>query len=106
MDLGGTRLRPPKGCFNSHKYRWYPATSWSTFLFAVCLYWEFDVPQLELSDRASEAAFGLCTAFTGEPTKMKEEEVREAVEGEADAMDWDEKEVPLPPELAFMWKGV
>ena len=35
----------------------------NSFLFALSLFWEVDVPKMDLSDRASEAAFGLAAVF-------------------------------------------
>ena len=42
----------------------------NSFLFALSLYWEVDVLKMDLSDRASEAAFGLASLFAQDPSPV------------------------------------
>ena len=42
--------------FNQYKY---------SFLYALAMLWSIEVPTMELSDRASEAAFALVSLFQG-----------------------------------------
>ena len=79
----------------------------NSFLYSLALLWEVDTPLIELSDRASEAAFGLATVFS-EDQPPKGEFPEEGSEGEEHAdmvMEWDEPLMSLPPELTYLWTG-
>ena len=56
----------------------------NAFLYALALLWEVEVPQLELSDRAAQAAFALATFFqgSGKPEEQAEKERPGASEDE------------------------
>ena len=77
----------------------------NSFLYSLALLWEVDTPLIELSDRASEAAFGLATVFSKDQPP-KGEFPEEGSEGEEHAdmvMEWDEPLMSLPPELTYLW---
>ena len=42
----------------------------TSFLFALSLFWEVDVPKMDLSDRASETAFSLASMFAQDPSPV------------------------------------
>ena len=88
----------------------------NAFFYALALLWEVEVPQLELSDRAAQAAFALATYFqsgeaphqfglppvvsaTGKDQPHEEEQ-------EDIVMEWDEPLLSLPQELAVLWAEV
>ena len=79
----------------------------NSFLYSLALLWEVDTPLIELSNRASEAAFGLATVFS-EDQPPEGEFPEEGSEGEEHAgmvMEWDEPLMSLPPELTYLWTG-
>ena len=74
-----------------------------TFLFALSLLFDVEVPQLELSAEAGEAAYAFCRQVCGpdnEDTTMEEDESPPKV-----TLEWDEPIVQLPPDLLAIWKG-
>ena len=81
-------------------------------LFALCLVWSLDVPQLQLSDRAGEAAFQLAQLYKEEPasTPMQTDNTPSQGHGDAEGdhdgfnFAWEEQEELLPPELTHLWK--
>ena len=89
----------------------------NAFFYALALYWGVEVPQLELGDRAAEAAFALVrcfqtgnTAFAPPAPSVAAPEARQEDKGpdgpEDVVMEWDEPEFTLPKELAALWSGV
>lgn len=98
----------------------------NAFLYALALFLEVEVPELDLSDRVADAAFALLNVFAGAdaqpsgtvvqgydsrsgdpgsypgaghpfaPTEDSEDEVQ---------LTWDEQKLPLPAELAYIWAG-
>jgi hypothetical protein len=79
----------------------------NAFLFALSLLFEVDVPSLELSDAAAQAAFGFVRAVSapagrapGAPTGPTEEPQ------EQETLEWDEPLVLLPGDLNVIWEGV
>ena len=71
-----------------------------------------EVGGLDLSDRASEAAFALASLIfqpeqwleqpSAVPKHSPQEEEEAKPEDTIDGMDWDEPEEPLPAELAYL----
>ena len=85
----------------------------SSFLFALSIWWNVDVPLLELAPGAAEAAFGLQSCFTGEEGMMVENSQDEGSRvqatqnaAEEERLPWDIEEEPLPKELKVIWKRV
>ena len=84
-------------------------------LFALCLLWGLEVLQLDLPDRASEAAFALAQVYQQGPQGTQggqgmlldaspEEEFEEAEEEEQVVFPWEEPEETLPAELKVLWE--
>ena len=95
------------------------------FLYALALFWEVEVAELELSDRAADAAYALLNVFAGyhESSQVVYSPVHQGeVPGSNPAvgstfsqeepdedtvqLSWDEPQLLLPPELVFIWSGV
>lgn len=96
----------------------------NSFLYALSLFYEVDVQELDLTDRSADAAFNLCQVFSGAvdstqdyqmdnygsnpsggnflPTQPSETEASE----EDFVLPWDEPRHNLPQELAYIWQGV
>ena len=71
------------------------------------MFWSVEVDELNLRDRAAEAAFGLVAALNGEDWQEgPSPEDHQRDEESALVMDWDEPVHELPPELAFIFEKV
>ena len=75
------------------------------WLFALSMVWQVDVPEMALSDRASEAAFMFMEAITGQqPTPAAEAQPSMQLVPEEDMrLDWEEEVEPLSKELLYLW---
>ena len=92
----------------------------NSFLFALALLWEVEVPTLELGDKASESAFALAQFFAeacseeaemhgedqAQATQKKQENATEEDKPAEAPMEWDEVLLPLPAELQKIWTEV
>jgi hypothetical protein len=99
----------------------------STFLFALSLLWDIDVPAVELAPGAAEAAFGLHRCFSGDDMTVDPETARGPAQGaargpaqgtakeeneeaealaEEESLPWEETEEELPRELKLVWSRV
>ena len=95
------------------------------FLYALALFWEVEVAELELSERAADASYALRNVFAGyhESSQVAYSPVHQGeVPGSNPAvgstfsqeepdedtvqLSWDEPQLLLPPELVFIWSGV
>jgi hypothetical protein len=84
----------------------------NSWLFALAMVHNVEVGGLDLSDRASEAAFALASLISqpeqwleqpsAVPKNSSPEEEDAKPEDAIDGMDWDEPEEPLPAELAYL----
>ena len=85
------------------------------WLFALAMLWDIDL-NVDLSDRAAEAAFALVENLHGkneqrtpgkdDMTMLMDTDGGQQAEEATAAMVWDEPEEHLPPELNFLWSGV
>ena len=75
----------------------------NSFLFAVAIFLQIEVPHIQLSDRASEAAFGLAECFG---SMLEDENKPEDPSPTLVNITWDVPLVELAPELAYLWTGV
>ena len=77
------------------------------WLFGLSLAWGVEIPDLALSDRASQAAFLFMEAVQGVGEPYSDN--RGANDGEEDPqqdpmkLDWEEDVVELPRELSYLW---
>ena len=81
----------------------------AAFLFSLALILGVEVPELNLTDRAAEAAFGLAHVFGQDPNSSPEEPQTEPQEedvGQSTFLSWDEPLEPLPPDFQLIWQGV
>ena len=83
----------------------------NSFLFALCMLLDIEVPVLELSESAAEAAFAFVGLLAARGTtegraqdSAKDEPMAEAEEDHS--LEWDEQCVLLPPDLLTIWSGV
>jgi hypothetical protein len=88
--------------FNQYKLAW---------LYALAMVLGVDVPVLELSDRASDAAFALSGVLSGTAAERGAREEPAPAPGGPETpedvqMEWDEPSLPLPQELLALWSGV
>jgi hypothetical protein len=89
------------------------SASWTDYLncwlFALSLYWDLDLPLVDLQDRVAEAGFALVGLLTdpdeGAPHQQTAEtmEEDENTEGEC-SFPWDEEVRPLPKEFGELWR--
>ena len=92
-------------CFVSQDFNMYK----STFLFALSMLWNVDIPAVDLAPGAAEAAFGLRGCFSGAPVldsvgaRATAKEIRT---DEPESLPWDTPEEPLPRELEVIWQRV
>ena len=77
----------------------------SVWLFCLSMLWGLDIANLQLGDRAAEAAFALAERVSGD-SRMVGEEEQEEDEEEADEPEvklaWEEQPQALPRELAHI----
>ena len=74
----------------------------NSWLYALSLAWQVEVPGLALSDRASEAAFQLMEAITTEPQHLVDKE--EEAGKDTMKLDWEEQEDNMAKELVYLWE--
>ena len=79
------------------------------FLYALALHWGLDVASFELSERASDAAFALASAFSwvDQEEGVREDEMEDDdddTEGGEPVFPWEERLQMLPHELQVLWK--
>ena len=89
----------------------------NSFLYTLALLTEVEIQELDLSDRAAEAAFNLAQVFAGDG--MEEDYANnlgsnpgtqglfpnypESVDEEEPVLSWDEPQADLPGPLQFLW---
>ena len=71
------------------------------WLYALSLAWQLDVGELDLSDRAAEAAFHIMEQIAGAEPHGGGEPEAEATEGMR--LDWEEEQAELSPDLLYLW---
>lgn len=86
----------------------------NAFLYSLAVVWSVDVPQMELSDRAAQAAFAIAQCIQSPPAGVASRPFGSEVPQDVEAtpqdgevcMEWDEPSLPLPQELLVLWQGV
>ena len=78
------------------------------FLFSLALPLGIEVPELNLTDKAAEAAFSLATVFgnTAAPHLAQAGQDENTEEEEPVSLAWDEPVKPLPQDFQLIWQGV
>ena len=75
----------------------------NTWLFALALAFQIEVPQVALADRAADVAFRLMEKIVEPHNEDAEMHDADARETEDEMLPWEESVDPLPKELAYLW---